>query len=81
MNDLQDISTKEDFIKSIKQLENDFLVNKNEWENTDIPNFLESLSAWINDMETCYKNNGRKIPVNINWQFFAEALYAAKCYE
>lgn len=81
MNGLQNVSTKEDFLEYIRRLEIDFLNNGNEWENKSIPQFLEALNAWVHDMDGYYENIGREIPVNINWRFFAEALYAAKYYE
>ncbi len=59
----------------------DYLHNYNEWENKTIPDFLESLGAWINDMDGYYENNKLEKPIDINWQFFIEALYAAKYYE
>ena len=44
-----------------------------EWENPDLPNFLEAMSAWATDWN---------MPANANpWRHAADVLGAARVYE
>ena len=52
-----------------------------DWENKTIPQFLEAIASWTEDMEGYYINNRLPIPININWKVIAEILMAAKMYE
>ena len=76
---IDDIKTKEDLSEFIKVLMNEY--NKDDWENNNIPDFLEAMSAWIIDMDGYYKNNGKDIPNKPDWKTFAEILKASTMYE
>ncbi|HAG13795.1 MAG TPA: hypothetical protein DCG49_08040 [Ruminococcus sp.] len=43
--------------------------------------YLESLTAWAADMDGYYRNTGKEIPADINWDFIASLLYAGSIYE
>lgn len=75
------VHSKEDFIKFINHLIKDFKENQSEWENKTVESYLEGISSWIEDMEGYYENNKIEKPKDINWNFFANVLYAAKIYE
>jgi len=76
------IKTKEDFIKFVELLNIDFKENSEEWENKNIPDYLEALSRWTNDnMNGYYKYIDFPLPENIDWRIFADILMAAKMYE
>jgi hypothetical protein len=82
MNDkIKDIKTKNDFLEFLKYLINDLKLNPEKWENYDLNSYLEGVQAWIEDMEGYYKNTNQKVPEDINWQFIANVLLAAKMYE
>jgi hypothetical protein len=75
---LRRFKTKEDFISFAQELSNDYYDNSDKWENVDIRNYLEALSAWVDSMEGYYKNFKLPVPKNPNWQLIAEMLVAAK---
>jgi hypothetical protein len=55
--------------------------NPGEWENKTLPDYLESMASWTEDMDGYYQNMGLPMPENINWKVFANILVAAKMYE
>ena len=78
---LDNMNSKEDFIFFMRCLLNDNQVNIEEWENRDIPLYLESIASWVEDMEGYYQNIGLEIPSNIDWKFIATLFYVGKIYE
>jgi hypothetical protein len=78
---IKNIKTKEDFINFINLLIKDFEEKPDEWENVTVENYLEAMSSWVEDMEGYYINNNLPMPEKIDWNFFANVLYAAKLYE
>jgi hypothetical protein len=74
------INTKEDLAQFVEALKVDFLSNANEWENPNLEQFLEAMSAWISSMDMAYKNMGKAVPVQPDWSVFADILLAAKMY-
>ena len=63
------------FVKYVGQLreELDDADKRLEWENLDLPNFLEAIAAWATDW---------KEPANTNpWRHAADILTAATIYE
>ncbi|XDZ00197.1 hypothetical protein AB8E30_09420 [Bacillus manliponensis] len=68
-------------VKFLSLLQRGFKENNEEWKNTDVESYLESLQAWINDCDGYYKNTGETIPKNIPWNFIAQVLFAAAYYE
>lgn len=75
------ISSKEDFVNFVELLTSNLKSNPEEWTNKTLPEYLESISSWTEDMEGYYQNNDMPIPENINWKVFANILIAAKMYE
>jgi hypothetical protein len=81
LSDLERVETREDLSCFVTELAQDLKENKADWENQDLPSFLEAVSAWIEDMDGFYKNKGEEIPESVSWKAFANILYAAKRYE
>jgi hypothetical protein len=77
----KEINTREDFIQFIEFLSSNARNNLNEWENKDLPSYLESMASWIEDMDGYYLNQKSPVPENINWAFIADILMAARVYE
>ena len=76
------IESKKDFEDFLEKLRVDFEVNKDEWENKTLKDFLESLHGYTMDVEGYYKN--MDIPFDENrptWSNFAQLLLGAKIYE
>ncbi|MBI6550528.1 DUF7660 family protein [Xenorhabdus lircayensis] len=77
----KEIKTREDFIEFLETLSSNARNNLNEWENKDLPSYLEAMSSWIEDMDGYYVNQKLSVPENINWTFIADILMAARVYE
>lgn len=75
------INSKEDFVNFVELLVTNLKSNPEEWTNKTLPEYLESISSWTEDMEGYYQNNDMHIPENVNWKVFANILIAAKMYE
>ena len=75
------IKTKSDFINFVELLLENLKNNPEEWENKTLPNFLDAIASWTEDMDGYYINNNLPIPENIDWKVFANILAAAKIYE
>lgn len=75
------VEKREDFVNFVRMLGKDSKDKPEQWENVNIADYLEAIGAWVNDMDGYYKNNGLPVPHNIDWNFFANVLYAGKIYE
>ena len=80
-NIIKSISSKNDFLHFLDALNEDLRNNASSWENITLPDYLEALQRWTEDMEGYYINTGVPVPDNVNWKVFADILYAAKIYE
>ena len=78
---IETVKSKEDFIDFVNDLIKDFEMNQNDWENNNLKSFLQAISAWTGDMEGFYQNQKKVLPANIDWNVFANILYASKMYE
>jgi len=78
---MKSINSKEDFLEHLSSLISELENNPEAWVNKSLPEYLESLKNWVDDMDGYYINNNYNIPENINWRVFADMLTAAKMYE
>ena len=78
---VNEIHSKEDFVNFVELLVSNLKSNPEEWTNKTLPEYLESISSWTEDMEGYYQNNSIPIPENVDWKVFANILIAAKMYE
>lgn len=81
LNDFKVID-RQSFIKFIDLLRKDFLDNPENWENKTLPDFLEALSAYADDIQGYYDN--MKLSVNADkpdWSTFADIFKGATIYE
>ncbi len=76
-NKINNITDKNDLVDFVEALRKDLLSNPNEWENSTLERFLESLAQWLSDIEDAHFED-QKSP---NWRMVAEILYAGKIYE
>ncbi|MBO9728554.1 MAG: hypothetical protein J7623_07955 [Chitinophaga sp.] len=81
MNIPDSINTKADFIRFIGLLIEDLKNNPTEWENKTLPDFLDAMANWTEDMDGYYINHHLPVPTTVNWQVFANILAAARIYE
>jgi hypothetical protein len=81
MNKLNSVTSAETLAEFILALKLDWELNEPEWENRELPVFLEAASAWVEDMDGYYTNQGKELNKENKWRVFADILYAAKMYE
>lgn len=78
---------EESYIKMLGKIKNkdDFLKFMDTYISTikelSIKDYLEAIRAWVEDMDGYYKNTGKEIPQNINWDFIAALFYVGGIYE
>ncbi len=77
----ENIATREDLVKFIQSLANESSSASSNWENEDLPSFLEAMAAWIEDMDGYYQNQGEPTPNQPSWKTIGEILKAATIYE
>ena len=76
------VTDRQTFIKFLELLRKDFLNNTESWENKSLPDFLEALSAYTEDVQGYYDN--MKLNLNADkpeWSTFADIFKGAKIYE
>ncbi len=76
------VTDRQTFIKFLDLLRKDFLDNSENWENKTLPDFLEALSSYTEDIQGYYDN--MKLNLNADkpeWSIFAAIFKGAKIYE
>ncbi len=78
---VSEVSSREQLAAFLKNLVVDLRENPHEWENGDLPSFLDAAAAWVEDMDRYFANRGELLPDPPGWRTFAEIFMAAKFYE
>jgi hypothetical protein len=78
---VEDIQTQQDFAAFVQALLGDLRDNPQQWNNRDLPTFLEGLAAWVEDMDGYYQNRQEAIPKQPSWKTLGQILLAARTYE
>lgn len=84
MNEINDfkVTDRLSFINFVKLLQQDFLKNSESWENKTVPDFLEAVSSYAEDIQDYYDNTNQNINADEpNWNTFSDILNGAKIYE
>ena len=50
-------------------------------EDSSVKCYLDSVTAWVQDMDGYYINTGKEMPKNIDWNFIANLFYVGSIYE
>ena len=75
----QEVSSKDQLIGLLNELAQE---DPTTWENSDLSSFLEAMSAWLDDCDGFYQNQGSSVDSSKpTWELMAHALQAAKSYE
>jgi hypothetical protein len=78
----ESVQSREGLGRFVESLAQDFLDHREEWQNTDLEAYLESMSAWIADMNGVFRNlYGTDAPEQPTWELFARILLAPTVYE
>lgn len=75
------ITPKKEFLNFLEDFRNDLKNYPEKWQNKDLSSFLETMQAWIEDMDGFYENTNQHIPDNVSWEVFKDILCAASIYE
>lgn len=78
---LQPAHSREEFVELLQGLKNEFQVDPEGWENRTLPQFLEAMGRWVEDMDGYYLNRGEPVPEAVPWRVFSDFLLAARIYE
>lgn len=52
-----------------------------DWENDDLPRYLDALARWVDDSAGYYAAQGLPAPEQPTWKHVADMLIAATMYE
>lgn len=70
------------FVQFLEKLRQDFLDNPHTWENKTLPDFLEALNSYGEDIQGHYDNMNIDINADqANWKVFADIFKGARIYE
>lgn len=73
---------RQSFIKFLDLLHKDFIDNPEGWENKNLPDFLEALSSYTEEIQGYYDN--MKLNINADkpdWSTFTDIFKGARIYE
>jgi hypothetical protein len=74
------IESKEDFVKFLKLLLDNYKEKIEEWDNNDLESYLDGMWGFTTDIEGVLKTQ-RGERIHPTWKLFARILLAAKVYE
>jgi hypothetical protein len=78
---VEKIQTRDDFVLFIYHLVRDLRTCPERWENTGLEAYLAAIAAWVQEMESYYRNRGETAPQHHTWKQVWEILLAARIYE
>lgn len=77
----ESVQTREDLVRFLAALKDDFVANRHLWTNTNLHAFLEAMVGWSQDMDGFYRNRGEEISLLSPWRIMADSMMAARIYE
>ncbi|MEJ5144850.1 DUF7660 family protein [Sphingobacterium sp. MYb388] len=76
------VTDRKSFVEFLELLKKDFVENNESWENKSIPDLLEVLSMYAEDIQGYYDNTKQnKNADQADWSTFADIFKGAKIYE
>ncbi|WP_336836509.1 DUF7660 family protein [Sphingobacterium siyangense] len=76
------VTDRQSFIKFLDLLHKDLLQNPETWENKTLPDFLEALASYAEDIQGYYDNTDANVDAEkAAWSTFADIFKGAKVYE
>ena len=71
--DVERVSNRDDFLSFLSAMRADLSEGAENWENIDLPAFLEAMAAWAQDWQGPFNENA--------WQHAAALIRAGAFYE
>ncbi|MFI6758801.1 hypothetical protein ACIBF5_06600 [Micromonospora sp. NPDC050417] len=81
LDDTNAVRTRNDLATYVQALAEESAARPDDWENVDLPRYLEAMSSWIGSMDGWARNQGRELPEQPTWSLVADILRAACVYE
>ncbi len=75
------VTSHEQFVECVEALHDDFIKNRDEWENVELERFLEAVAAWAKCMREVCKNAGSTLEEQYPWQLITDLMLAGRIYE
>ena len=76
------VTDRQTFIKFLDLLRQDYLTNPESWGKKTLPDFLDALSSYAEDIQGYYDNMKQEVNADQpNWQTFADIFKGATIYE
>ena len=76
------ITDRKSFSQFLEVLREDLINNPDGWENKTLPDFLEALATYTEDIQGYYDNTDANIKADVpSWSTFADIFKGAKVYE
>ena len=75
---IANVYDKDSFIKYLNLLAKDSEENPQEWENTTVSQYLQSIASWIEDWSSRHGNEEFE---KLDYNEMAKLLYMGKIYE
>lgn len=75
-------TNRKSFIELIHLLREDLINDSSTWENKTLPDFLEALGRYAEDIQGYYINTNQNYNADeANWKVFSDLLIGASMYE
>lgn len=73
---------RKSFIELINLLREDLIEDPSTWENKTLPDFLEALARYAEDIQGYYNNTNQNYNADeANWKVFSDIFIGASMYE
>ena len=79
--DTANIASRDDLADFIDRMLTDYSTSDDQWENQDIPSFLEAFQAWLQSSDGYYNNQKIDLSSVNPWRRIGDAFAAARIYE
>ncbi|MDR0262363.1 MAG: hypothetical protein LBJ04_03980 [Sphingobacterium sp.] len=76
------VKDRQSFVKFLDLFRQDLLQQPQNWENKTLPDFLEALASYAEDIQGYYDNTEANVDAEkAAWSTFADIFKGAKVYE
>ena len=73
--------TREDFVRFVEEMSRSREKDAKSFANPDLADYLDAVARWTDGMERVYRNTGRPMPKDIDWQLIATLFHMGRIYE